>query len=206
MRDDFSQGTKDLLAKQVNLRCSNPGCKQPTSGPQVDPAKAINVGVAAHITAASFGGPRYNPTLTSDERCSPENGIWLCQKCAKLIDNDEVHYDVDRVRNWKRGAIDAARRALEGGVVKESTPPLTYEDPALQFVEATGVWCDTKANLHVCPHCKSNGKRSYLKNEEHGFRCTACGQYYGDPARKPRPVLRASRSSYLGGGRDDWMR
>src|SRR5437899_8109263 len=56
MRDEFSVGTKELLAKRVGYRCSNPECRQPTSGPQEDPAKVVNIGVAAHITAASPDG------------------------------------------------------------------------------------------------------------------------------------------------------
>lgn len=31
VRDDFSQKTKDSLSKRVGMRCSNPGCKRPTS-------------------------------------------------------------------------------------------------------------------------------------------------------------------------------
>jgi hypothetical protein len=53
MRDDFSLTTKELLAKRVGYLCSNPKCQQPTSGPQEDPSKAVNIGVACHITAAS---------------------------------------------------------------------------------------------------------------------------------------------------------
>src|SRR5688572_5593980 len=159
MRDDFSQPTKDLLAKRAGHRCSNPGCRQSTSGPQTDPNGSINVGVAAHITAASVGFARYNPNLTRDQRSSAENGIWLCQTCAKLIDNDEIHYDVDRLRNWKRGADDAAKRALEQRDAKtDTTSAPTFEDPALEFVEATGVYFDTVAKLYVCPRCKANGK------------------------------------------------
>ena len=60
MRDDFQTQTKELLAKRVGYRCSNPGCRQPTSGPHDDPNRAISVGVAAHITAASPGGPRHD--------------------------------------------------------------------------------------------------------------------------------------------------
>ena len=124
----------------------------------------------------------------------------MCQTCAKLIDSDEVHYDVRRVRNWKRGAMEAARAALEGLPPKENTSPSTYEDPALRFVEATGVYLDTNTNLHVCPKCKADGKRSYLKNENHGFRCTACREYFEDPARgRPSPI-RVVRSAYLNRG------
>jgi hypothetical protein len=79
MRDDFKSPTKDLLARRVGYRCSNPGCRQPTCGPQAGPKGTINIGVAAHITAASPDGPRYNPQLTSEQRNASENGLWLCQ-------------------------------------------------------------------------------------------------------------------------------
>jgi len=111
--DDFPTLVKDLVAKRVAQRCSNPGCRQPTSGPQEDPNKAINLGVAAHITAASPGGARYDPTLTSTQRRSAENGIWLCQTCGKLIDNDELRYPVSTVREWKARAEKRAARDLE---------------------------------------------------------------------------------------------
>lgn len=87
-RDDFRPEVKDLLAKRVGMRCSNPNCRQVTSGPQEDPHKVLNIGVAAHITAAAAKGPRYDKTLTQDGRRSPDNGIWLCQNCGKLVDND----------------------------------------------------------------------------------------------------------------------
>lgn len=90
-RDDFSSATKEMLARRVGHLCSNPGCRQPTSGPQENPAKAINIGVAAHISAAAPGGPRYDPSLSSSERTAGENGIWLCQSCGKLVDNDPLN-------------------------------------------------------------------------------------------------------------------
>ncbi|PPD59154.1 hypothetical protein [Dehalogenimonas etheniformans] len=112
-RDDFSVQTKDLLAERVANKCSNPACRQPTSGPQDDPDKSINVGVAAHITAASEGGPRFDNTLTSAQRQAPDNGIWLCQNCAKLIDNDANRYPVDKLLEWKILSEKNAARALE---------------------------------------------------------------------------------------------
>ena len=59
-RDEFTEKTKATLAKRVGSRCSNPDCKQATQGPHDEPSKASSVGVAAHITAASQGGHRYN--------------------------------------------------------------------------------------------------------------------------------------------------
>jgi hypothetical protein len=111
--DDFPISVRELLAKRVAQRCSNPGCGHPTSGPQEDPTKAVNVGVAAHIAAASPGGPRYDVSMTSEERRSADNGIWLCQTCAKLIDNDESRYPVAKIREWKALAEAGAARNLE---------------------------------------------------------------------------------------------
>ena len=112
-RDDFSAPIKTLLAKRTGFLCSNPECQQPTSGPQMDPNKAINIGVASHITAAAPGGPRYEPSLTPTQRSSAENGIWLCQTCGKLVDNDAVYYPVEKLRAWKSSAEESARRRLE---------------------------------------------------------------------------------------------
>src|SRR5437870_103219 len=94
VRDDFPKPVLETLAKRVGFRCSNPLCRKLTSGPHTDEAKAINVGVAGHITAASPGGPRYDPTLTAEQRRSADNGVWLCQTCGKLVDNDAVRYPI----------------------------------------------------------------------------------------------------------------
>jgi hypothetical protein len=113
MRDDFKLDVKDILAKRVGMRCSNPNCRQFTSGPQEDPRKALNIGVAAHITAAAAKGPRYDKALTPDGRRSPENGIWLCQNCGKLADNDPARYTAGLLRQWKRLSEEAALLDVE---------------------------------------------------------------------------------------------
>ena len=89
-RDEFLAEVKKRLALRAGLRCSNLRCRALTAGPTLDPSGVINIGVAAHITAASPGGPRYDPTLSRKRRRSIENGIWLCQRCAKLIDSDTI--------------------------------------------------------------------------------------------------------------------
>ncbi len=101
MRHDFTISTKELLAKRVAYRCSNPKCRKVTSGPQNNPSGSINIGIAAHITAASTGGQRFDSTLTRSQRQAVKNGIWLCQSCAKLVDNDPIRYTVDILQDWK---------------------------------------------------------------------------------------------------------
>ncbi|HEV2256933.1 MAG TPA: hypothetical protein VGS06_27695, partial [Streptosporangiaceae bacterium] len=92
MRDEFPSAVKTVLTQRTAGRCSNPDCGAVTSGPGLDPASVVNVGVAAHITAASRGGPRYDPALTPAERIAALNGIWLCHTCGKLVDTDTTRY------------------------------------------------------------------------------------------------------------------
>ena len=113
MRDEFNPDTKQILARRVGYRCSNPNCRKPTTGPQEDVAKAINIGVAAHITAASAGGLRFDPNISSEERKSQSNGIWLCQNCGKLIDSDDKRYSVSLLQSWKSLSEQAALLDLE---------------------------------------------------------------------------------------------
>jgi hypothetical protein len=112
MRDEFAIATRRTIAERAGLRCSNPECQALTIGPRRSADGSINLGVAAHITAASVGGPRYDPTLTQEQRCSANNGISLCQTCAKLIDTDLERFSVAVLKSWKRNAEAKAALAL----------------------------------------------------------------------------------------------
>jgi hypothetical protein len=101
MRDDFKQAEVTKLARQSGYICSNPSCRRTTVGPDGDGGSA-SIGVAAHITAASAGGPRFDPTMTPEQRSSVENGIWLCQSCSRLIDADIPSHSADTLVEWKK--------------------------------------------------------------------------------------------------------
>lgn len=101
MRDDFSKAIKQRLAERVAWLCSNPDCRVVTIGPHTDPTKRVNVGQACHIEAASEGGPRYNKEMQKAQRCSFDNGIWLCSIHAKEIDVDADRFSVELLRKWK---------------------------------------------------------------------------------------------------------
>ena len=120
-RDDFSKPVIDRLAKRVGMRCSYPDCRAPTSGPDME-GGVTNVGVAAHITAASPGGPRYDETLTSEGRSDISNGIWLCQIHAKLIDDDELAFPASILKAWKETAEMMAALETRGFIVQRAIP------------------------------------------------------------------------------------
>ncbi|MCE8053847.1 hypothetical protein HOP61_21365 [Halomonas daqingensis] len=93
--------------------------------------KISSIGVAAHIHAASLGGPRYDPAMTPAERSSISNAIWLCGNCSIFIDRDEARYPATLLREWKRVAEEAATREkgkrlpAEEDAVHQTTMALT---------------------------------------------------------------------------------
>lgn len=121
-RDNFSRKIIDRLAKRAGMRCSMPDCRAPTSGPATEETGVTNIGVAAHICAASPGGARYEETMTSEERASITNGIWLCQTHAKLIDDDEIAFPPSLLKDWKDTAEKMAALETRGFVVKRAMP------------------------------------------------------------------------------------
>lgn len=129
--DDFSAATKHLLCDRAGKRCSNPNCRASTIGPASTPNKTINIGVAAHITAAQPGGPRFDATLASEERKGPDNGIWCCSNCSKLVDSDDAFYTVDLLEAWKRLSEEAAR--LELGIPMSSIASQLADADLIRF-------------------------------------------------------------------------
>jgi hypothetical protein len=112
VRDDFPKQTITEIAKGVGYRCSNPECARPTVGANAEQDGIITIGVAAHICAASPGGPRYNPAQTTQARRAKDNGIWLCQNCGRLVDADPQKFTVEMLIGWKRDAQECAFREL----------------------------------------------------------------------------------------------
>ena len=112
MRDDFSKQTISDIARGVGYRCSNPECGRPTVGANAQQDGVVTIGVAAHICAASPGGPRYDIAQTQEARRARDNGIWLCQNCGRLVDADAQKFTIEVLTNWKRMAQGRAFREL----------------------------------------------------------------------------------------------
>ena len=119
MRDDFSKEVKDRLAKRAGMRCSNPDCRASTAGPDSG-VGTINVGEAAHITAASPGGARYDESLSPEQRQNIDNGIWLCRRCAKIVDADELAYPKGMLIDWKDTAEHMAALEVRGFAISRA--------------------------------------------------------------------------------------
>lgn len=133
MRDEFSKDVRRIIGARAGWRCANPRCRTLTEGPHSDAAKSVSVGIAAHITAASPGGPRFDPKISAEERAGPENGVWLCGTCARQVDVDEQRYLTGILRMWKADTEELVIREV-GRQVEPSADvqPIRYS--------AVGLW------------------------------------------------------------------
>jgi hypothetical protein len=148
-RDDFSKPVKRKLADRVRHACSNLDCEAPTMGPDSGEEKTMNIGVAAHITAAAPGGKRYDTSLTAEQRKGLSNGIWLCQSCSKLIDSDEWLFPVEKLKRWKKAAEQKCLETIVSPKFKRSS--ISTETSAdLHFVKQLGL----PANIDLQAHLK----------------------------------------------------
>lgn len=116
-RDDFTRHTKSKLAESANGRCVRPGCGRLTQCTDPVTNLRVNFGAAAHDSAASSGGPRFDPFLTPEQRRAFENGAWLCMSCATIVDRLSHLFPQGTLRGWQAQAI----RFLASGVLI-STP------------------------------------------------------------------------------------
>jgi tRNA(Arg) A34 adenosine deaminase TadA len=91
-RRDFSTVIKRHLEMRAAYFCSNSPLPQAYGRPRLDGLRGLRTGHAAHICAASKGGPRYDPSQSEEERRSSANGLWLCRECGDIVDKDENGY------------------------------------------------------------------------------------------------------------------
>jgi hypothetical protein len=79
---------------------------------EADSNQVVSIGVVAHITAASPGGPRYDSSLSSSQRRSEDNGIFVCQTCSHIIDSDLQPYSVTLLKELKEKHETWVRESL----------------------------------------------------------------------------------------------
>ena len=75
--------------------------------------------------------------MSRDERRSPENGIWLCETHARLVDSDDPMYTVALLRDWKELAqSDSWQRVCEGIAKPDSRATEAPNAPATAMTHA----------------------------------------------------------------------
>lgn len=158
-RDDFSAQVVTEIAKRSGYLCAFPSCRALTVGPSDKrPGASSSIGVACHITAASEDGPRFDPSLTPEQRASESNGILMCANHSREIDNDEVRYPVATLRAWKAEA--EARARTERG---RPLGPKRLDDPLL--VQTAEFLRDSDINEAIGSALANSGASTSLGEE-----------------------------------------
>ncbi len=83
-RVNFTEDTKEIIRRRAGYRCCK--CNRTLVGPGASSCDTILLGQCAHIYAAVPTGPRGQSHLTKEQLKSPENGMYLCNDCHKLVD------------------------------------------------------------------------------------------------------------------------
>jgi hypothetical protein len=98
----------------------------------------MNIGVAAHICAAApgVGARRYRADMTPEQRKSHENGIWLCQDCAKAIDSDDSIFTEAFLHTWKQKHSEDMWRSVIHKLPFGPTMPPTVAEISARFQNA----------------------------------------------------------------------
>jgi hypothetical protein len=174
-RAEFLSSTVRHLARSVNYHCSI--CDAPTAGPASRGGKSYTLGDAAHIYAASPGGPRPGRHLSTKDLQDYKNGIWLCVVCAREVDQNRYAWPPQRLRRTKkeaeRRAADALKRSRNNGALLPRLEyPIRWEPPAPNEIKAGA------ENLHhtvfcIAGHRKQRGRAHIdvrIDGDEHSTR------------------------------------
>ncbi|POA78680.1 hypothetical protein [Pseudomonas sp. DP16D-R1] len=119
-RVNFLKSTRKILAGNAGHMCSFYDCGKPTIGPEIKGDGTVGVkgiAVAAHIYAASPGGPRPPVGLTDKEIRAESNGIWLCPDDALKVDTFQFEYPAELLLEMKQVRVFAQSLALQNPTV-----------------------------------------------------------------------------------------
>lgn len=129
----------------------------------------MNIGVAAHICAASpgVGARRYRADMTPDQRKSQANGILLCQDCAKTIGSNDAMFNEAFLHLWKQKHSKDMWRSVIGKLPFGPALPPTATEIIARFREAAAADFRVSSNTQMAGH--ERGTHADVKGE-------ACGR------------------------------
>ena len=128
-RDEFSEKTKQLLARRAGFRYSI--CQCPTVGPHSEPGQSVYLGEACHICEAALNGPRPKQSLAPAERTAASNGIHLCKVHARLIDVHTAAYTAERLMEIKSSQEQRISTMVVGSGATSATYSYLVNSPLL---------------------------------------------------------------------------
>lgn len=158
---------KKLFANSGGV-CAFPGC----SVRLIDDETGVNLGEMCHISAASPSGPRYDKSMTDDERNSDKNLIIFCATHHSLIDKSPGIYTTEKLHtikiNHEAKVSDIMKSDNEIGDKEATTLAKQVDEESIDFAIITALPKELKAVLHYFPELfefkeKNTDNRLYFK-------------------------------------------
>lgn len=151
-RDPIPRAQEKVVISRSGGKCAYPACGTDlTIEPQSEKDRPKATGKVAHIAAASPGGPRYDESMTAEQRGSADNLIYLCGSHHDVIDSQlDFHtheFLLEAKRTHEKAVSRAVNNALGQFTYRELTvvcsviagtgmpPPKLGVDPALPIQE-----------------------------------------------------------------------
>lgn len=109
---DKSRQYKPSVVRRLDTLSGNE-CAHPDCSKKLVAEDGISIiSKICHIAAASPEGPRYDPSMTDDDRRGFDNLILLCDEHHVIIDNkeNETLYPTELLKKWK---IDHRKKVLD---------------------------------------------------------------------------------------------
>ena len=139
LRDRVPPAQEKVVVARSGNKCAYPGCGLDlTIDSKTDGDRPKATGKVAHIAAASPGGPRYDPKMTSEQRGSAQNLIYLCGPHHDAVDTQLEYHTREFLLDAKRTHEAAVERAVRNAIGE-----VTYEELA--------VVCTVIASLPATP-------------------------------------------------------
>ena len=98
---DFTPNTILQLQLRAASHCQNPACRAPTQEFSPNRERVV-LGEAAHIRGPQENSARHEPSWSEEQFKSVDNGIWLCRRCHKKIDDTKSRedYPASKLEEW----------------------------------------------------------------------------------------------------------
>jgi len=103
--------------------------------------------------------------MTSEARRAAPNAIWLCARCARLIDNDIATFTVSELEQWKVAAVARAQQALGTGVLLTGPTPEAVLHDKEKFAKSDGYMDERDLRLLVS-QLSPDGNDGWIRKAE----------------------------------------
>jgi len=187
VRDDFDLKTKEILAKRVGYRCSNPGCRKLTSGPRSDPAPTPPPAQPRPQSARCPNHHQTTPGSVDPRTLAPIPSLRPLRRAGRLLHSERTA--PDRISHVERHELRLHRAAWAARSPAPAAPCTTRGGPISSAEPLPQPRC---RNSQDCPGCASNWQESHRTARQLAGRIRAGRSMSGNRSSLPTTLGRGT--------------